>query len=296
MQNKNTLLVFVLLAVSTLCIFLALSSWRRLKNMELEFNEKKATLIRDNLDLKDRIQSLEEMVSKRSDDLVVLEKEKAELEASLKTLREENEKLSNDYKELKLTYTTLTSKKEDFSRQLEELEEKNRYLSGRITELENSPLVQRIREALPGEQNEKVKKVLADALHNVELIQQGKPVDLGPIVVTGKDNTEEEKMPNVLSTQDLPKKTAPALANSAGNTGRVISVDAKNSLLVIDLGTEDGILPGDRCVVLKDEKVVASAEIISVRYKISAAFVDDVRYKNALTDIKEGDRVFMSKE
>lgn len=65
---------------------------------------------------------------------------------------------------------------------------------------------------------------------------------------------------------------------------------------MIDLGTQDGIVKGDRCVVVKDEKVIASAEIISVRYKISAAFIDDVRYKNALTDIKEGDKVLISKE
>lgn len=293
MPNKNTLLVPILLVVSAVCIILAVSSLRRLKNMELEFNEKKATLIKDNLDLKDRIQSLEEIASKKTNALVVVEKEKTELEAYLKTLREENEKLSNNYKELKLSYTALTSKKENFVRQFEELNEKNQYLSERISELENSPLVQRIKEALPQEQNEKIKTLLENALRNIELIQQGRPIDLGPIVVSGKESAQ--KATSALSTEDLLKKTAPVSAGN-GNIGKVVSLDPKNSLLVIDLGTQDGIVKGDRCVVLKDEKVIASAEIISVRYKISAAFIDDVRYKNALTDIKEGDKVLISKE
>lgn len=175
--------------------------------MELEFNEKKATLIKDNLDLKDRIQSLEEIASKKTNALVVVEKEKTELEAKLKTLREENEKLSNNYKELKLSYTALTSKKEDFVRQFEELNEKNQYLSERISELENSPLVQRIKEALPQEQNEKIKTVLENALRNIELIQQGRPIDLGPIVVSGKETAQ--KAASALSTEDLLKKTPP---------------------------------------------------------------------------------------
>jgi hypothetical protein len=59
-QGKNPLVEVAVAIVCVFLIILALSSFRNSKKMELEFNEKKATLVKENLDLKDRLDSLQE--------------------------------------------------------------------------------------------------------------------------------------------------------------------------------------------------------------------------------------------
>jgi hypothetical protein len=53
---------------------------------------------------------------------------------------------------------------------------------------------------------------------------------------------------------------------------------------------------GDRCAVLKGESQIGRARIMAARYRIAAAFIDDIQYKNSIKDIKEGDRVVMIEE
>jgi hypothetical protein len=83
---------------------------------------------------------------------------------------------------------------------------------------------------------------------------------------------------------------------SARKTGKVLSVDAKDNLLVIDLGRQDDVKQGNRCIILKDEKEMASGEVISVRYNVSAVFVDDLKFNNKISNIKEGNTALIKEE
>jgi len=239
MKIKNNFLMVALVILCILSIFFAISSSGRLRKVEVDFNEKKATLVKENLDLKDRLDSFQETVAKSA----LLEKEKSAIEADLKLLKEENEKIKDAYSKLELNNSALVSSKEDLLRQIEELEKKNIDLAKKLTQRES--------------------KVAATQ------IKEERAVALAPIVVKG---AQQERI------------------------GKVLLVDVKNSLLVINLGSKDETKKGDRCMILKDEKEIASGTIINVRYRESAVFIEDLQYGNKIGDIKEGFAVLVKKE
>ncbi|MDD5174101.1 MAG: hypothetical protein PHV48_04680, partial [Candidatus Omnitrophica bacterium] len=120
--------------------------------------------------------------------------------------------------------------------------------------------------------NENIRMVLDDSLRKIELIKEGKAVNLEPIVV--KDD-------NALQSALLDQE-------NAQKKGEVLSLDKKSSLVVINLGRKEGVKEGDRLRIFKDADQIAGGEVISVRYRISAAVIDDIRYKSTIDDIKEG--------
>jgi len=264
MQDKQRLIGVVLIAACAFSIVLAISSFRNLKKMELEFNEKKANLVKENLELKDRIDSIQQIVSQKTASADIMEKEKKDLEEQLQTLKEENEKIISSNNE-----------------QLDTLKKKNSVLKKRVATLENSPIVQRIKEAIQTEDNDNVKNVLEDTANKIEMIRSGKSVSLEPIVVTRQ---QQETLLNQAS------KTAAPPAQEA-KTGVILSLDKKNNLMVINLGRKDNVKDGDRCRIFKKDKMIARAQIISTRYRIAAAFIDDIQYKYTINDIEENLKV-----
>jgi len=239
MEKKSNLLSAVLILICVFGLFLALSSSMRLKKAELEFNEKKALLVKENLDLKDRLGSLEERIAK----YVQMEKEKIALEEQLNLLKKENEDIRNVYNELKLNDNALISEKDNLIKQLDALKKKNLDLAKKLTDLESG---------------------------STGLAKKGGAVELTPIVVKPKEQ-------------------------AGGKLGKVLSVDAKNNLLVINLGNKDGIEKGESCTIFKDEEKIASGEIINVRYEVAAVFIEDLEYNNEMKDIKEGFTVLAKK-
>ena len=261
MRNKTTLLLAV---ICVLLLVWVLASCQKTKKTELAFVEKKASLIKENLDLNDRILSLEETLSKKTAELSRLEEDTKPLKEALIKLKLENESLKSEYK-------NLTAEK-DAS------EDKYKSLSRKVAALEESPLIQKIQEAIDKEKNAEIKKFLQSVLQNLTLLQAGKPVSLAPIVVVSK-----EKAP--VSAPEQP----PLIAGE--RIGQVISIDKKNSVVVIDLGRKDSVKEGYICTILKEDKEFARGAIISVRYNMSAVFIDEIQYRNLIGDIREGDKV-----
>jgi hypothetical protein len=140
------------------------------------------------------------------------------------------------------------------------LTKKKAALKKRISKLESAPLTEWIKNIMQVQSDQKIKNILGDTLSKIEMVKSGKAVTLEPIEVSAAD-----------------KK------------GSILSIDRKNDLIVINLGSKDGLMEGDRLnIYAKDGKQVASAEIISARYTISAAFVDDMNYGTNIKSIKEG--------
>ncbi|MFA5256211.1 MAG: hypothetical protein WC419_05925 [Candidatus Omnitrophota bacterium] len=255
MHNKNILIGLVLLTVSVVSIVVAVSFFQALKKAELEFNQKKAVLVKDNLDLKDRLNSIQDLVTQKTEAVVEMEDQKRTLEQELSILKQEHEALiASSSKEIDL------------------LKKRSLTLRKRISALENSSIVQALKDALDKENNENIRMVLDDSLRKIELIKEGKAVNLEPIVV--KDDNAPQ---SALSDQE-----------NAQKKGEVLSLDKKSSLVVINLGRKEGVKEGDRLRIFKDADQIAGGEVISVRYRISAAVIDDIRYKSTIDDIKEG--------
>ena len=261
MQNRKTLSLAILVSVSFFCLILVLSMFRHLKRMESDFRDKKAALVKENMDLKDEFGFLQEELVQKAE--------------ALTFLAEENEKL-----------------KEEYTTRIESMKSENAALGQKIKDLEEKPLAEQLRDALYSEKNEKLKKFLEKVLYNIMLIQSGKSIALEPIVVAER----EEGVPAETAGAKLEREPAEApkrMLLPAGKKGKVLSVDKKHNLIVVDLGKRDDVVEGAECVILKGEKEIASAEIISVRYNVSAAFVNDWRYNYHIRNIKEGEAVFI---
>jgi hypothetical protein len=66
----------------------------------------------------------------------------------------------------------------------------------------------------------------------------------------------------------------------------VLSINRDNNFIVVDLGEDAGVKPGDNFRVYREEKPIASVEAIQVRRTISACDI-----KKETTSVKIGDVV-----
>jgi hypothetical protein len=255
--------------MSVIFVLLALSSFRNIKKTELDFNQKKAILIKENLDLKDSVDSLQETIKQKTAALGAVEKEKAALEEQVNALK-----------------TAAASFRETSDKELVALKQRTLLLNKKIYTLKKTPIAQRIRSAIDKEENEKIKKVLEDSANKIDMIREGKSVDLEPIIVTKKGS----------ETPSSAKEKSTVSQKKEVRSGVVLSVDKKNNLIVINLGRNDGVKEGYVCQILKDGQVIGAAEIMSVRYRVSAAYVKGTQYKVSMDDIKEGCRVTAPEE
>jgi len=260
MNSKNRLLEIILAIGIVLFLTAGWLGFGYLKNMENEFTETKASLIKENMDLKDQFIDLEEKVEQKQTAIKLLEKVKISIEAELEDLKESTKRL----------------RKEQID-ELESLKRENVTLTQKVAELEAMSIKDYIQKALEKEEDENVKKVLEEAVNNINLVESGEFIGLKPIVVSKREK-EYKKARRVYSQPKI---------------GEILSVNRKYNLIAINLGERDKLKEGGCCVILKDEKEIATAEIISVRYKLSAAIIDVIKDKYKLSDIKEGDKVLV---
>jgi len=216
-HDKTRFLMAILIAVSLFLALLVVSLYTSFKKTESQFNERKAVLIKENLDLKDSNKSLEETLNQRKEAFALLEQERKALEERLKSFEEEKTSLKKDYEE-----------------ELLSLKRQNAFLTSKIETLEQKTLQEHIQEAMQKEENENLKRFLTKVIYNMEIIKKGGNIELEPIVVTeGKEKTKEAAI------KETPIETLPVPEEK--KTGKVMSVDEKYSLIVFDMGRKDGI-------------------------------------------------------
>lgn len=277
MHNNNVLLIAVLVVICLLLGVLAFSYSKDLKKTELAFNEKKAVLVKENLDLKDRLDSLQKIISEKTESLTATAKEKSAVQEQLDALVEKNKELMTSY----------TAKLEVLSREKEALRKK-------VLNLDKSPVIERIKDILKKEENDNIRKVLEDVLNKLELIKEGKPVNLEPIVVTKNEVLTTSPVIEPAPQKEEKIEEARKVIEQQEKSGTILSVDRKNSLIVISLGRKEDVAEGYRCKILNNDEEIASAEVVSVRYRIAAAFIDNILGKHSMNDIKEGLKVTIS--
>ena len=270
MQNRNNLSITVLVIICVFFIFLSLYFFKNVKKMELGYKEQKAVLLKENVDLKARIDSIQNIVDQKIESVNAVEQEKEALENQLAALKAENEKLAAS-----------------FNDQLEVLRRKNFILRKKVASLENSDLVGRIKEAIENEENGNIKKVLVIALNKVESIKTHGSVAPEPVIERKEDALAQAKA----ASAGLDRKDESPQPPAGEKSGTILSLDRKNNLIVISFGRKDGVKEGDRCSILQGGGEVAQAEIMGIRYRISAAFIDNFKYKYNISSIREGDKV-----
>ena len=235
--------------------------FNHLKKVEMDFNTQKAMLVKENMDLKDNVEMLRGEVMEQARRLMSLQKDNNVLRAK-------------------------------YAIESEVLKEQNSILLRQVNELREKPLVEQVKDALQGEKDRKMKKFLEKVLYSIVLVKSGKSIELEPIVVAKEQAPSPEKRAQEVKKPKIEKPSTPAIA---GKKGKVLSIDRRYSLIVIDLGKRDDIKEGDACTVLKNSEEIAFARIISVRYKVAAAFVSEMNYKYNIRDIEEEDDVVIAK-
>lgn len=266
MHSKKTLLGAILLSITIFSVILAGSIYHHLKKAEADFKSKEAALVKANIDLKDEIVDAREEIMQKA--------------ASMTLLEEENQKLKYEYSE-----------------EFEALKEENTILADKIAQLEEKPLIEHLRDAINTERNRNVRKFLEKVLYNIVLVKSGKNVELEPIVVATKEEeiiSEPEEIKK--STKKARVKTEPEEEQPSflvGKKGKILSVDRRFNLIVINLGRNDNVKEEDRCIILKDDKAIGEARIINLRYRVSAAFVDEMESGYNIRKIQEGYEVLV---
>jgi len=263
-STKKTIFGAILISICIFSIIFAVSAFRYFKTVESKFNNEKADLIKENMDLQDKVDSLEEDIAQKTGIATNLETEKKTLEARLITLGEEAKNLESRYGQL-------------YGEKIKILKKENLFLRSRSDDIKKMSLVNFLKATLAKEGNSNIKEVVKDALSKVELINSGKSVRLEPIVVAEKDKKYDKENDGSFDIKNL--------------SGKIVSIDTVNNLVVVDIGRQDGVKDGQKCVISKGSDEIASGEIISTRYKLSAVFVGEIRQKHTFSDIAEGDIV-----
>jgi len=283
MKNQNIVIIVVLVIISLLCMVMAWAMFQNLKNSEAEFNRTKAELISRNLDLKERIDNLQSLMLQKDEEVSKSTLELADKTSMISFLEKEKKSIKSELIELRKQTKELQS---THSSQVETLIKENEFLSKRIEELEKQTPVESLKKALSEEDEKKVRKILEGVGYEAKMVGSGNAVDLDRVVV------KEGIMPVDIEIENTSDQSLIPLEK----LGKVLSVDRENNLLVIDMGRQDGVEEGQQCIILEGNKEIASAEIISTRYRISAAVIEHIRYGFNINDIKKDNDALVLKK
>jgi chromosome segregation ATPase len=218
---------------------------------ELELNNLK----REREDLSRQLEYNKKLLDSIAQELVREKNDKAQIQGSYKTIRNENSVLSRQL-------ANLNTRKVSLERDLQGIKEDKVSLERKISEMETML-------------TEKLSQIngLKD---RIEGVQSGAPIQ------TKKEAIE---LPAIVVK---PQPGLPAGQEETGATlmGKVMAVNKDNNFVIVDLGDESGIKVGDSLRVYRGDKPIANIEAIQVRRNISACDI-----KKQGTPIKIGDTV-----
>lgn len=249
-SSNRSFLTATLIAVCAFSVILAISLYGYLKSAEQKFKKDKAVLVREKMELKDELDELKDDLKEKADAVTSLQTERKAIKEELIRLEKLNEELS--------------SARND---EVEGLKKEIARLRRDTEQYRDVAPLDLIRGMIGREKDENIRQILSDAMTRIGMVKEGRQVTLEPIVVTG------------------------AAAGSASSPGKkeakILTLDKKNSLIVINLGQGQGVKEGQRVTISDNGSEIAFATIIRTRYEISAAFVDSFSGRHTIQDVTE---------
>ncbi len=254
----STSLTKILIVVCAVCVFCALAAiimFSHIKGSERAFGDKNAALVRERTELKIQFDSLSEDFDKNKFYTDNLEKEKKSIEdAFARVEKEYNELKGQNAKKLYL------------------LKHENMVIRKKIEAFQKISAVELIKQIVSRESDRNIKNILSDTLAKMEAAKNGRYIPLDPIVLAAP-------------TADKPETPY------GSKQGKIVSVDKKNCLIVVNMGRAQEVEDGRRCRIVDDHGEIAAGTIIRARHKISAAFIDTFSPRRTIEDVKEDARV-----
>lgn len=249
-NTRNDLPKLLLIVMAIVTMTVVLFAFLYVRMLKFDFDEKKAGLVKEIGALKEEAEGLRASMDEKSRAVAAIEDEKRAVERELESVKAGNEEL-----------------RKELTGRLAALERKRKALKKHIARLEKGDPLGALKDAIDRSSNGDIRKILQDAARRVEAVEQGKPVDLEPIVV-GTPET----------------------------TGAVVTADRKNCLVVVNLGKKNGVEPGDRVKIYDCDGEIASAEVLSARFMLAAAYVDQFSKGKSIRNLKEGLKAVVTKK
>lgn len=235
----------------------------QIKNEELQQDKSTLeldlkSLNRENEDLKRQMEYNRKIMDTLSQEIVREKNDKFKIEASLKSVKSENELLRRQLK-------SLNNRRLNLERKLTDLEKENVSLSEKLNDIESflqekRTQVDKLKEQLEGKL-ERSRQIISE--------QTKESVELPPIVVRPPESGVSVVAP---SEKFL--------------SGKILAVNKENNFVIIDLGQDHGIKTGDVFKVYRQDKAIASLEVIQLRKEISACDI-----KKQTSPVQVGDAI-----
>lgn len=259
------------------------SHWEDVVRRKAELETEREELLSQ---LRNRDLMVKEMESKAKDydiQLKDLDRVKTELEAAIK------------FKERTMTILTkdLVKEREDRKVVIKELD---KLKTENISLIREHKFLSRIQGDLEAKLKKSLdeKDILSRKVDEVETVLKDKALDI--------DSLQKQLSRSVTSAKDVLPQQAKAVAlppivvkadnkpTQAVSTleGKVMAVNEKEKFVIIDLGSTNGVKPGDSFKVVKSGKKIATLNVIETRKDISAC---DVKEASPSVRMKEGDIV-----
>lgn len=254
-KKIKLILIFTFLLEFLIILFLGFKNFQKIREI-LDLRLELKTLQEQLYNRETKIKELENQIQE-------LQKNRNELEAKIKELNETNRSLQEKISALKENYDTSTK----------QYEEQKKELTKKIQELneENTKTLL----SLTG----KIEQLLYTKLHLEKELEKIK-------------NEKKEEIPtnniNLEKIVVLPRREA----SLQETIGKVLSVDTQYNFLIIDLGQNNAIKPGMRFTVLRKDKKIA--EIIVKEVYKGMSLAEPIPEKTYFR-IRRGDQVVPSK-
>jgi chromosome segregation ATPase len=212
---------------------------------------------RDKQDLKRQMDYNQKLMDSLAQELVREKNDKFQIDDALKTIKNENTVLRRQLR-------GLDSRKIALEVKLAEVQKDNLALNNRLKEMETML---------------SSKSLQIDNLRNqLETAASGKPAQEKP--------KESVELPTIVVRPQPENIPAEEHAQGLAPEGKIIAVNKDNNFVIIDLGEESGVKPGDVFAAYRQDQLVANIEVIQVREKIAACDI-----KKEKSPIKVGDIV-----
>ena len=323
MQEKIRLIIIMGLAATlAVSLFISQQAYSSKKAIELERNglrnenemlgRKIEEIAKERKQLQEKVNALSNDLNKTSQEkqdiqrqYELLVKERDDLIEKAKTLQKNNEQLRGDLSNLTREKQRLGKRLEDdlaplidqnaqLKQQLDNLNSLKSKLEAELGQLkgEKSDLERKLNEIDSFLEQSLTEPKYLSLKEQLDIIRSGgtpetrtpetqtagpekESVELPPIVVKPQTQAQAET-PLAAKKKSIPVKPA----------GTVLEINQENNFVVIDLGQDVGIKPGDTFKVYKQDKAIGAIEVIQARQSISACDI-----KEEIEPIEVGDTI-----
>lgn len=219
--------------------------------LELDINN----FLRDNKDIQQQLEYNKKMIDSLSQELVREKNDKMQIQESLKAVKNENASLRQELK-------GISSRKVKLEEKLQQLEKEKAGLERAFTEME---------------------VILKDKINKVCEFKEQLDAAFGKEIAEPTEGKKESvELPPII----VHPEQEPSIPGIAPPIGKILAINRENNFVIINLGENSGVRLGDAFQVYREDKAIATVEVVQLRKNIAACDIS-----REVTPIMVGDTI-----